>query len=38
MLIHFGTDVVDTGFVNLAPEFLPDFRRNVLRLHPHGRP
>lgn len=29
MLIHFGTDVADTGFVNLAPEFWPDFRRKV---------
>jgi hypothetical protein len=38
MLIHFGTDVVDTGFVNLAPEFWPDFRRKVLRLRHHEQP
>jgi len=31
MLIHFGTDIADNGFVNLAPEFWPDFRRKVLR-------
>jgi len=31
MLIHFWTDVADNGFVNLAPEFWPDFRRKVLR-------
>jgi ABC-type transport system substrate-binding protein len=30
MLIHFGTSVADNGFVNLAPEFWPDFRRKVL--------
>lgn len=29
MLIHFGTSVADNGFVNLAPEFWPDFRRKV---------
>ncbi len=33
MLIHFGTSVADNGFVNLAPEFWPDFRRKVLRRH-----
>jgi hypothetical protein len=26
-LMHFGIDVADDGFVNLAPEFWPDFRR-----------
>lgn len=31
MLMHFWTDVADNGFVNLAPEFWPDFRRKVLR-------
>jgi hypothetical protein len=29
MLMHFWTDVADSGFVNLAPEFWPDFRRKV---------
>ena len=29
-LMHFSTDVADYGFVNLAPEFWPDFRRKVL--------
>jgi hypothetical protein len=34
MLIHFATDVADNGFVNLAPEFWPDFRRKVFgRFH-----
>jgi hypothetical protein len=33
MLIHFGTSVADNGFVNLAPEFWPDFRRKVLHRH-----
>lgn len=34
MLIHFGTSIADNGFVNLAPEFWPDFRRKVLgRFH-----
>jgi hypothetical protein len=28
-LMHFGIDVADYGFVNLAPEFWPDFRRKV---------
>jgi hypothetical protein len=31
MFMHFWTDVADNGFVNLAPEFWPDFRRKVLR-------
>jgi hypothetical protein len=30
-LMHFLIDVADNGFVNLAPEFWPDFRRKVLR-------
>ncbi|HZQ95274.1 MAG TPA: hypothetical protein VFA67_09730 [Candidatus Sulfotelmatobacter sp.] len=29
MLTHFWTDVADNGFVNLAPEFWPDFKRKV---------
>jgi len=29
MLMHFWTDVADNGFVNLAPEFWPDFKRKV---------
>jgi hypothetical protein len=34
MLIHFGTSFADNGFVNLAPEFWPDFRRKVFgRFH-----
>lgn len=33
ILMHFWIDVADNGFVNLAPEFWPDFRRKVLRLH-----
>jgi hypothetical protein len=33
MLVHFGTALADTGFVNLAPEFWPDFRRKVLHRH-----
>lgn len=28
-LMHFSIDVADYGFVNLAPEFWPDFRRKV---------
>lgn len=31
MLMHWGIDVADNGFVNLAPEFWPDFRDKVLR-------
>jgi hypothetical protein len=31
--MHFGNDVADNGFVNLAPEFWPDFRDKVLRRH-----
>jgi hypothetical protein len=33
MLMHFGIDVADNGFVNLAPEFWPDFRDKFLRRH-----
>jgi hypothetical protein len=28
-LMHFGITAADNGFVNLAPEFWPDFRRKV---------
>ena len=31
ILVHFSIDIADNGFVNLAPEFWPDFRRKVLR-------
>jgi hypothetical protein len=37
MLIHVGTDVADTGFVNLAPEFWPDFRRKVFGWYHPGK-
>jgi hypothetical protein len=33
MLMHLWIDVADNGFVNLAPEFWPDFRRKVLKRH-----
>jgi hypothetical protein len=33
MVLHFGSDVADNGFVNLAPEFWPDFRDWILRRH-----
>jgi hypothetical protein len=33
MLMHFGIDVGDNGFVNMAPEFWPDFRDKILRRH-----
>ena len=33
MLMHFWIDIADNGFVNLAPEFWPDFRRKILRRH-----
>jgi hypothetical protein len=33
IFMHFWTDVADNGFVNLAPEFWPDFRRKVFRRH-----
>jgi hypothetical protein len=33
MLMHWGIDIGDNGFVNLAPEFWPDFRDKVLRRH-----
>ena len=29
MIMHFWTNVADNGFVNLAPEFWPDFKRKV---------
>ena len=32
-LMHWGIDVADNGFVNLAPEFWQDFREKVLRRH-----
>jgi len=35
MLMHFWTDVADNGFVNLAPEFWPDFQRKVFRHKKH---
>jgi hypothetical protein len=37
MLMHFWTDVADYGFVNLAPEFWPDFKRKVFRHRMHPR-
>lgn len=37
MLMHFWTDVADNGFVNLAPEFWPDFKRKVFGHWMHGR-
>jgi hypothetical protein len=33
MLVHFSIDVADNGFVNLAPEFWPDFSRKFLKTH-----
>ncbi|HEY1657713.1 MAG TPA: hypothetical protein VGG14_05160 [Candidatus Sulfotelmatobacter sp.] len=33
ILMHFWIDVADNGFVNLGPEFWPDFRRKILRRH-----
>ena len=30
-LIHFGTNIADSGFINLAPEFWPDFHPKLLR-------
>jgi hypothetical protein len=36
MLIHFGTDIADNGFVNLAPEFWPDFHRKFFSRHGHS--
>jgi hypothetical protein len=33
-LMHFAIDVADNGFVNLAPEFWPDFRDKILKPHP----
>ena len=33
IVMHFWIDIADNGFVNLAPEFWPDFRRKVLRRH-----
>jgi len=29
MLMHFGVNVADRGFVDLAPEFWPDLRRKL---------
>jgi hypothetical protein len=37
MLMHFWTDVADNGFVNLAPEFWPDFKRKVFGHWTHSR-
>ena len=37
MLMHFWTDVADNGFVNLAPEFWPDFKRKVFGHWMRGR-
>jgi hypothetical protein len=37
MLMHFWTDVADNGFVNLAPEFWPDFKRKVFGHWTHPR-
>jgi hypothetical protein len=31
IMMHFGIDVADTGFVNLVPEFWPDLRRKLRR-------
>jgi hypothetical protein len=36
ILSHFAIDVADEGFVNLAPEFWPDFRDKILHRHHHG--
>jgi hypothetical protein len=33
ILMHYWIDVADNGFVNLGPEFWPDFRRKILRRH-----
>jgi len=33
MFMHFGTGVADNGFINLVPEFWPDFRDKVLKRH-----
>lgn len=33
ILIHLGTDIADNGFVNLAPEFWPDFKRHFFGRH-----
>ncbi|MGC1371351.1 MAG: hypothetical protein WA824_04355 [Candidatus Sulfotelmatobacter sp.] len=33
MFMNWGIDVADNGFVNLAPEFWPDFRDKILRRH-----
>ncbi len=32
-LSHFAISIADNGFINLAPEFWPDFRRKVLHWH-----
>jgi len=33
IIMHFWIYIADNGFVNLAPEFWPDFRRKILRRH-----
>ncbi len=33
MILRFVTSVAGAGFANLAPEFWPDFKRKVLKLH-----
>lgn len=35
VLSHFAIDIADNGFVNLAPEFWPDFRNKVFGRHRH---
>ena len=35
MWMHWGIDVADNGFVNLVPEFWPDFRDKALRWRKH---
>ncbi len=34
--MHYSIDVADNGFVNLAPEFWPDFRRKLFGHHHHA--
>jgi hypothetical protein len=40
ILSHYGIDIADNGFVNLVPEFWPDFRNKVFGRHRrhHGQP
>jgi hypothetical protein len=33
ILSHYGIDIADNGFVNLVPEFWPDFRNKVFGRH-----